>query len=193
VSSTKGFTRVEQQDTRGFLARPQAQVWEASRGGSCSDYKTPPHQVAHASNIPLSADYLLLRDTAGLQTVFGCAERPATSSPWLISRCSATTHGEFRVGAVWGARFASTRDAFRKDDIDAGLRLFADAVGGPGTYDRRSDGDRKMMSDNALSAVADTIGSRSRPVFTKPNTLASLLSNIGWSPWACPQRGQNVG
>jgi hypothetical protein len=137
VSSTKGFTRVEQQDTRGFLARPQAQVWEASRGGSCSDYKTPPHQVAHASNIPLSADYLLLRDTAGLQTVFGCAERPATSSPWLISRCSATTHGEFRVGAVWGARFASTRDAFRKDDIDAGLRLFADAVGGPGTRSER--------------------------------------------------------
>lgn len=66
----------------------------------------------------------------------------------------------------WGARFASAREAFRKDDTDAGLRLFADAVGGPGTYDRRSESDRKMMQDNASSGVADVTSSRPRPAFT---------------------------
>ncbi len=66
----------------------------------------------------------------------------------------------------WSARFAPAREAFQKDDIDAGLRLFAEAVGGPGTYDRRSESEHKMMSDNALSAVADAITARPRPVFT---------------------------
>ncbi|MGX9425256.1 MULTISPECIES: alpha/beta fold hydrolase [Bradyrhizobium] len=86
----------------------------------------------------------------------------------------------------WGARFASSREAFRKDDVDTGLRLFAEAVGGPGTYDRRSDGDRKMMSDNAASAVADTISSRPRPVFTcemaKRISAPTLLINGERSP-----------
>ncbi|WP_130582340.1 alpha/beta hydrolase [Bradyrhizobium sp. Leo170] len=86
----------------------------------------------------------------------------------------------------WGARFASTQEAFRKGDIDAGLRLFAEAVGGPGTYDRRSDADRKMMSDNAASAVADAISSRPRPVFTcemaKRISAPTLLMNGERSP-----------
>lgn len=66
----------------------------------------------------------------------------------------------------WVARMAPAREAFRKDDIEAGLRQFAEAVGGPGTYERRSDSDRQMMSDNALSAVADMTTTRPRPVFT---------------------------
>jgi pimeloyl-ACP methyl ester carboxylesterase len=66
----------------------------------------------------------------------------------------------------WNVRFASAREAVRTGEIDAGLRLFADAVGGPGTYDRRSEGEHKMMSDNALSYVADQITTRPRPVFT---------------------------
>jgi pimeloyl-ACP methyl ester carboxylesterase len=86
----------------------------------------------------------------------------------------------------WGARFAPSREAFRKDDVGAGLRLFAEAVGGPGTYDRRSDGDRKMMSDNAASAVADAISSRPRPVFTcemaKRISVPTLVMNGERSP-----------
>ena len=86
----------------------------------------------------------------------------------------------------WGARFASSREALRKDDVDTGLRQFADAVGGPGTYDRRSDGDRKMMSDNAASAIADAITSRPRPVFTcemaKRISAPTLVMNGERSP-----------
>ena len=65
----------------------------------------------------------------------------------------------------WRARFAPSQEALRQGDIDAGLRLFADAVGGPGTYDRRSDDERKMMRDNAPPHVADAKSTR-RPAFT---------------------------
>jgi pimeloyl-ACP methyl ester carboxylesterase len=86
----------------------------------------------------------------------------------------------------WGTRFAPSREAFRKDEIDTGLRLFAEAVGGPGTYDRRSESDRMMMSDNALSAVADAITTRPRPVFTcdmaKRISAPTLLTNGERSP-----------
>lgn len=86
----------------------------------------------------------------------------------------------------WGVRFSSAREAFQKDDIDAGLRLFAEAIGGPGTYDRRSESDRKMMSDNALSAVADAITTRPRPVFTcdmaKRISAPTLVTNGERSP-----------
>ncbi|MEK9281749.1 MULTISPECIES: alpha/beta hydrolase [unclassified Bradyrhizobium] len=66
----------------------------------------------------------------------------------------------------WGARFTSAREAFKKNDVDAGLWLFADGVGGPGTYDRRSQAERQMMLDNAPSGVADVTSPRPRPVFT---------------------------
>jgi pimeloyl-ACP methyl ester carboxylesterase len=86
----------------------------------------------------------------------------------------------------WNVRFASTREAFRKGEIDVGLRLFAEAVGGPGTYDRRSESDRKMMSDNALSSVADVISTRPRPVFTcqmaKRISAPTLVTNGEHSP-----------
>jgi non-heme chloroperoxidase len=66
----------------------------------------------------------------------------------------------------FGERFAPARDAFRKRDLENGLRLFADAVGGPGTYERRSEFDKKMMMDNVDSHIADAISSRPRPQFT---------------------------
>src|SRR5262249_59370407 len=66
----------------------------------------------------------------------------------------------------WGARFSAAREALRKEDVNSGVRLFADGVGGPGTYDRRTESERKMMLDNAPSGVADMKSSRPRPVFT---------------------------
>jgi non-heme chloroperoxidase len=97
----------------------------------------------------------------------------------------------------WGARFAPAREAFQKDDVAAGLRLFAEAVGGPGTYDRRSESDRKMMSDNALSAVADAISSRPRPVFTcdmaKRISAPTLVMNGERSPEIFPSHRGRTG
>ncbi len=86
----------------------------------------------------------------------------------------------------FGGRFALAREAFRNRDLERALRLFADAVGGPGTYDRRSEGERRMMMDNALAHVADATTSRPRPVFTREMaqriTVPTLLSNGARSP-----------
>jgi non-heme chloroperoxidase len=65
----------------------------------------------------------------------------------------------------WRTRIAPAWEALKKGDTDAAVRLFADAVGGPGTYDRRPDTERKMMLDNAPSHVADATSSR-RSAFT---------------------------
>ncbi len=85
-----------------------------------------------------------------------------------------------------GARFPPVREAFRVGDLDRGLRLFADAVGGPGTYDRRSEAERRMMMDNALERVADAKASSQPPAFTcemaKRITAPTLLMNGARSP-----------
>ena len=78
----------------------------------------------------------------------------------------ATTEDGHALLKDWGARFAPAQEAFRKRDRDKGARLFADGVGGPGTYDRRSDLEKRMMADNADSAIADATSIRPRPQFT---------------------------
>lgn len=64
------------------------------------------------------------------------------------------------------ARLAPSREAFRAGDTQSALRLFADGVGGPGTYDRRSEAARSMMLENALAHAADATTARPRPVFS---------------------------
>ena len=115
------------------------------------------HIVAHSAGAH-AALFFAFNHPEMVQTLI-INEPPATG---LL----AGTPGGAEVLKEWNVRFASTREAFRKGEIDAGLRLFAEAVGGPGTYDRRPESDRKMMSDNALSSVADVIATRPRPVFT---------------------------
>jgi non-heme chloroperoxidase len=56
--------------------------------------------------------------------------------------------------------------AFRAGEVDLALRRFADAVGGPGGYDRRTPFQVQMMRDNALAHVADATTARPRPTFT---------------------------
>lgn len=85
----------------------------------------------------------------------------------------------------WRARFGPSQEALKKGDIDAGLRLFADAVGGQGAYDRRSDSERRMMLDNAPPHVADATSS-GRPTFTcdmaRRISAPTLLTNGERSP-----------
>ncbi|MEY9640361.1 non-heme chloroperoxidase [Bradyrhizobium japonicum] len=115
------------------------------------------HIVAHSAGAH-AALFFAFNHPEMVQTLI-INEPPATG---LL----AGTPGGAEVLKQWNVRFASTREAFRIGKIDAGLRLFAEAVGGPGTYDRRPESDRKMMSANALSSVADVIATRPRPVFT---------------------------
>jgi non-heme chloroperoxidase len=81
---------------------------------------------------------------------------------------------------------APAREAFKAGDVQRGIPLFVDGVGGPGAYERRSDAEKKMNLDNAASFRADATTKRPRPVFTcdmaKAITAPTLLSNGERSP-----------
>ena len=80
----------------------------------------------------------------------------------------------------FGSRLSAAREAFLARDLDRAVRLFADGVGGPGTFDRRSSGDQRMSMDNALSHLADNISTRPRSPFgcdaAKRITAPTLLT-----------------
>jgi pimeloyl-ACP methyl ester carboxylesterase len=64
-----------------------------------------------------------------------------------------------------GARLAPAREAFAAGDMERGVRVFTDAVRGPGSFERLSDGDRRMALENAPSHVADQMSARPRAPF----------------------------
>lgn len=64
-----------------------------------------------------------------------------------------------------GARLAPAREAFAAGELERGVRLFTDAVRGPGAYDRGSDADRRMALQNVLSHLADQVSTRPRAPF----------------------------
>jgi non-heme chloroperoxidase len=66
----------------------------------------------------------------------------------------------------WVSNLAPAREALKVGDVQRGIPLFVDGVGGPGAYARRSEADKKMNLDNAASYQADAITKRPRPVFT---------------------------
>ena len=86
----------------------------------------------------------------------------------------------------WGGRQGPAREAAKAGDTQRAVPLFVDAVGGPGAYERRSDADRKMNSDNVASFQADATTKLPRPVFTcemaKAINVPTLLSGGEQSP-----------
>jgi non-heme chloroperoxidase len=53
------------------------------------------------------------------------------------------------------AGLAPAREALKVGDVQRGIPMFVDVVGGPGAYERRSDADKKMNLDNVASYQAD--------------------------------------
>lgn len=86
----------------------------------------------------------------------------------------------------FSGRLAAGREALKAGDVQRGIPLIVDGVGGPGNYERRSDADKKMNLDNVASYQADTTSKRPRAVFTcemaKRITAPTLLSNGERSP-----------
>jgi non-heme chloroperoxidase len=86
----------------------------------------------------------------------------------------------------WGSGLAPARETLKAGDTKAGIPLFVNGVGGPGAYERRSDADKKMNSDNVASYQADATTKRPRPVFTcdmaKKIIAPTLLSDGERSP-----------
>lgn len=56
--------------------------------------------------------------------------------------------------------------ALKVRDDHSAVRLFADAVGGPGTFERRTAEQKAMMLDNIAAHVADATAQRQRPNFS---------------------------
>jgi pimeloyl-ACP methyl ester carboxylesterase len=86
----------------------------------------------------------------------------------------------------WASNMAPATEAFKGGDTQRGVPLFVNGVGGPGTYERRSDADKKMNLDNVASSQADATTKRPRPVFTcemaKAIIAPTLLSHGERSP-----------
>ena len=97
-----------------------------------------------------------------------------------------TTDAEHAVLARFQAQLQPAMAAFRAGQLDEGMRRFADAVGGPGGYERRTEAQRAMMRDNVAAHVADATTARPRPVFTcemaKRITAPVLLTRGARSP-----------
>jgi non-heme chloroperoxidase len=87
---------------------------------------------------------------------------------------------------AWAANLASAREALKGGDVQRGIPLWVNGVGGPGAYERRSEADKKMNLDNVASYQADANTTRPRPIFTcdmaKRITAPTLLTSGERSP-----------
>lgn len=135
------------------------------------------HVVAHSGGA-LAALFFAANHPELIRTLT-LNEPPATS---LLSKVA----GGPEVLAEFGSRAMPAREAFMAGNLQRGMQLFADAVGEPGTYDRRSEAERRMMMDNALERVADANMSSQPVAFTcemaKRITAPTLLMNGARSP-----------
>jgi len=141
--------------------------------------------------LALGRVHVVAHSGGALAALFFAANHPELIRTLTVNEPPATglllnAAGGAEALAEFGARMTPAREAFRVGDLQRGLRLFADAVGGPGTYDRRSDAERRMMMDNALERVADARASSQAPAFTcemaKRITAPTLLMNGARSP-----------
>jgi pimeloyl-ACP methyl ester carboxylesterase len=78
------------------------------------------------------------------------------------------------------------REALKVGDVQRGIPMIVNEIGGPGAYERRSDAHKRMNLDNVASYQADATTKRPRPVFTcdmaKKITAPTLLSNAERCP-----------
>lgn len=116
-----------------------------------------PHVVAHSSGAT-TALFFAARYP-------GVARTLVLNEPNAVSLLSAAPDAT-TVIREFTERLAAARDAFRSRDLDRAMPLWADAVGGPGSWARRADIERRMNFDNALANVADQISPRPRAPFT---------------------------
>jgi pimeloyl-ACP methyl ester carboxylesterase len=95
----------------------------------------------------------------------GMVQSLAVHEPPAVGLLAGDAENEIILKEI-GARLAPSRTAFVNNDLETGARLFTDAINGPGTYERRSDADRRMIGDNAASHAADATSRRPRVPFT---------------------------
>jgi pimeloyl-ACP methyl ester carboxylesterase len=135
--------------------------------------------------------HVVAHSGGALAALFVAAEHPELIRTLTVNEPPATalllnSAGGPEVLAEFRARMTPAREAFRAGDLERGARLFADAVGGPGTFDRRSEAERRMMMDNVLERVADAKAASQPPPFTcemaRRISAPTLLMNGARSP-----------
>jgi non-heme chloroperoxidase len=135
------------------------------------------HVVAHSAGAH-AALYFASQNPALVRTLV--VNEPPASDLLTTTPEGLATLKEF------GVPLNSARTALRAGELDLGMRLFADAVGGQGTFDRRSPAERQMMRDNVLAHVADAVTTRKRPPFScemaRRISVPTLLINGANSP-----------
>ena len=139
----------------------------------------------------LTRPYIVGHSSGALAVLFFATKHPgvaralALNEPNAISLLPAAQNGAAML-KDFTERFASAREAFRQRDFERAMPLWAEAVSGPGTWNRRSEADRRMNFDNALAYVADQISGRPRAPFTcemaKRIVTPTLLSTGERSP-----------
>jgi non-heme chloroperoxidase len=72
---------------------------------------------------------------------------------------------DVKAGEDFRNRLAAALRALARGDEQGGMKLFADAVGGPGAYDRRTAEQKGIMANNIAAHIADATSKRARPRF----------------------------
>jgi non-heme chloroperoxidase len=135
--------------------------------------------------------HLVAHSAGAHAALFFAAKRPDLIRTLVIVEPPAAallTNADDDVSAMaeFNGRFGQAMAALRGGDVPSAVRLFADAVGGPGTYERRTPSQRAMMIDNVAAHVADARTGRPRPRFTcemaKRISAPVLLVNGSRSP-----------
>jgi len=119
------------------------------------------HVVAHSSGAH-AALFFAHRHPARLKTLI-VNEPPAGG---LL----AEVDGGANLLHAFNAGLEPARIAFRGGKLETGIRLFKNGVSGPGTYERSSRGERRMMLDNVGGHLADARALGPRPRFTSAMT-----------------------
>lgn len=130
----------------------------------------PAHLVGHSYGAFLCL-LLALRDPSLVRSLV-LAEPPALTlfvsnapTPLEMLKLAATRPRTALAIARFGAGGAvPAQKAFRRGDAEAAVRIFGDAVFGPGGYARMPEGRRQQVRDNLSSIRAELLGSGFAPL-----------------------------
>lgn len=129
-------TRQHYEDVAAFIAAlgaGPAHLLGHSRGGNIA-FRVGRHYPELVKSLILAEPGSELDDA--LKPVSQTSATPNSARP--------PDHGDFRVRSV---------ELIRKDDVDGGLKLFIDAVSGPGSWERMPERSRQVTRDNAYTLI----------------------------------------
>jgi non-heme chloroperoxidase len=90
------------------------------------------------------------------------------------------------VGRVFNGSLGASREAFRRGALSDGVKLFTEAVSGPGAFEARTAEQKAVLMDNAVAHQVDAISTRPRPIYTcemaKRISVPVLITNGQRSP-----------